>query len=655
MTADRTAYRPDIDGLRAIAVLGVIFFHAGFQWITGGFIGVDVFFVISGYLITGILLRELRDNRFSLTRFYERRARRILPALVVVLGATLAVSALIMLPGDLRVAARSAVSVLVFAANILFWRGVDFVDKTLINYFGLRLHEQPLIHTWTLGVEEQYYLLFPLTLLAVWRLRQSWVLPVLIAGTLASFALSAWLTPRSPGIAFYLLPTRLWELLAGGVLAWRSPQTGGPRITQMTQIANGARDIVAGIGLGLILVPMALYDSSTRFPGIHAAAPVVGAMLLIGYAPGSAIGRFLSTRAMVFVGLISYSAYLWHQPLFALARYTSLTGEMSAALALVLCVVTIVLAAITWRWVETPFRDRQRVSTRALVWSCVIGIAAVATPSAILAFGGDAGRRTPIASGVVGQSVLALFSDCNISLQPTRGLGLGCLLDPSSEAPPSFLVIGDSHADALYPAFAKASRDTGRQGRLLQNFACSPVLDPTDSSFGTPDCMRMHEQALATVTEHKIDRVFLVSRYAHDYMPRELFPRRLEKTIATYSERGAVVYIVLQAPEQPRFDRRVYLRALLRRRFLGEDPSTVARNLSVTRAEHEQRQEFVRGVFEKYQNDPRVRFVDFTSAFCDTGTCVAGSVAAPYYVDDHHLSVTGAVLISGAISSAVRP
>jgi len=157
-------YRADIDGLRAIAVLAVIFFHAEFRWARGGFVGVDVFFVISGYLITGILQRELRAGTFSLKRFYERRARRILPVLLVVLATTLIACALLMLPVDLRVVARSAISVLAFAANFMFWRGIDFYDVTAVNYFGRRIHEQPLVHTWSLGVEEQYYLLFPISL-----------------------------------------------------------------------------------------------------------------------------------------------------------------------------------------------------------------------------------------------------------------------------------------------------------------------------------------------------------------------------------------------------------------------------------------------------------------------------------------------------------
>ena len=641
---EKRAYRPDIDGLRAVAVLGVIFFHAGFQWIRGGYVGVDVFFVISGFLITGILLRELGADRFSLARFYERRLRRILPALLTVVAATLVACAAIMLADDLRTAARSAVGVLAFAANVLFWRGVNFVDATLINYFGQRLHEQPLIHTWSLGVEEQDYLLFPAGLIVAWRIKRSWVVPALVAGTVASLALSAVMTPRSPGVAFYLLPARIWELLAGGLLAWHAARPAAP-------LARPAvRELTTAAGLGLILIAMFAFDSETPFPGLYAVVPIAGAVLVMHSAPGTVIGRMLSSRAAVFIGLISYSAYLWHQPLFALARYASLSGEMDTGVALLLCVVTLLLATITWRYVETPFRDRRRVSNRALLWSCAIGLLAVATPAAMLAFGGAGGRRSPMAAGIVGQSMLSLFTDCNTNLQVTRGLGLGCLLDPSSHEAPSFLVVGDSQADSLYPVFVKFSRDSGRQGRLLQHWGCSPLVEITEVPYGTPGCLLMHNQALAAVAEQRIDRVILVSRFSYEFMPQELFERRFEKTIAAYAERGATVYIIMQMPDQPRFNRRAYLRAVLRQRFFGVDATPEVQRQSVSRAEHDQRQAFVNGVFAGYRDDPRVRFVEFTSALCDETTCSAGTTSTPYYQDDSHLNTTGALVVSDTIA-----
>ncbi|HEX6162283.1 MAG TPA: acyltransferase family protein [Vicinamibacterales bacterium] len=634
-------YRSDIDGLRAIAVLSVIFFHAEFAWAKGGFVGVDVFFVISGYLITGILLRELRSESFSLKRFYERRARRILPALLVVIAATLGACALLMFAADLRVVARSAVSVLAFAANIMFWRGIDFGDITTVNYFGRRIHEQPLVHTWSLGVEEQYYLLFPVTLLLVWKIRRSLLLPVLLASTALSLALSVWLTPGSPGLAFYLLPTRGWELLAGGLIAWWGMESRTDRAS--------LREAAAAAGLLLVLIPVVLYDSETPFPGYAAVAPVAGSALLIRYASASRIGALLSWRPLVFIGLISYSAYLWHQPLFALARYVSLSGHLGTGVAVLLSAITLVLAAITWKWIETPFRDRRSVSTPMMWWSALAATIAVAIPASLLAFGGDAGLRTPIASNIIGQSVMSLISDCSIT-KPTRGLGNGCVLDPSSDEPPKFLVAGDSHSEAMFPGFAKISRDTGVQGRLLQHIACSPLLEVGGMPTSTPDCVEMRERALQLVSDHQIGMVFLVSRFSFAYGPMNLFEERLARTIDAYAQRGAVVYLVSQAPEQPAFLRRNYLRAVLRQQFFGTDAEPAISAMTVTRAAHEKTQAFVRSAFAKYSVDPRVRLIDFSNALCDQSSCAAGTTREAYYVDEHHLSALGAVLVSDEIA-----
>ena len=635
----KTAYRADIDGLRAVAVLSVIFFHAEFPWARGGFSGVDVFFVISGYLITGIVRRELDAATFSFARFYERRARRILPALLLVTATTLAACLMLMLPADLPPVGRSAVSVLAFSANIAFWRGVDFGDLTLVNYFGRRLHEQPLVHTWSLGVEEQYYLLFPLSLFLVWRLRRSLMMPALVAGTLVSLALSVALTPGSPGVAFYLLPTRAWELLAGGLM---SRYGGSGSSTSLV------REAAAAFGFALVLSAVFVFDSSTPFPGYAAALPVSGAALLLAYAPGSRTGAFLSLRPLVFVGLISYSAYLWHQPLFALARYVSLNGELDRAVASILCVATMMLAAVSWRYVETPLRDSRIISRRRLVVSLIVATLVVAVPASIFAFGGFGKRRTPIATNILGQAFISLFGDCTVT-SPFNRLGVGCLLDPSSPAPPAFLVVGDSHAGSLLPAFMKISQETGVQGRLMDLSACSPLAEVTAVPTSTPACLLTRERALRMVADEHIGAVFLVSRFSFSYGEPGTLDARLARTIDAYSQRGAIVHLVQQAPEQPRFVRRAYLRAMLGQRFLGRDASSAIDAMTVTRAEHDRQQALVRAAFERYRGDARVRLVDFSDALCDDARCALGSIAEPYYNDEQHLTAAGALLVSPAI------
>jgi len=633
-------YRGDIDGLRAIAVLAVIFFHAGFPWARGGYIGVDVFYVISGFLITGILLREHRDGTFSLARFYERRARRILPALLVVLGTTLLAGSLIMFAADQRIVARTAVSVLAFAANFLFWGGVDFGHFGTLNYFQRTIHDQPLAHTWSLGVEEQYYLLFPLALMSILHLPSAQVRRLLVAATLASFAACALLTPRHQSAAFYLLPTRIWELLVGGFVAWY----GGP------PSSSRRRDEALAIaGALLVVAPIYLFDEHAPFPGVHAAAPVIGTALLIRYASGTTTSAMLSAPPLVFVGLISYSAYLWHQPLFAMARYLDLTRSLSLTATAALIALTLFMAAVTWRWVETPFRDRRRVSRTALGWSLGVASLAVASAASLWAFTGDAGRRSPIATNVVGQAALSLFTDCNFSTQPTRGMGFGCLLDPSSTEPLSFLVIGDSHADAMFPAFSQISRESGRQGRLVHHLACPTLIHINGAPAGIEGCVRMQLAALEVIERDHIGDVFLVARFTN-YEPVNLFPARLEKTIATYAALGTRLHIVAPVPEQPHFDLKRYARDRLWLRLGVGNPADIVRSQSASREEHETQRQYAKCVFDAHRNDPRVTIIDLTPAFCDAHTCPAGTAERPFYFDDDHVSADGALRASETIA-----
>ena len=633
-------YRPDIDGLRAVAVLAVIFFHAGFAWAGGGYIGVDVFFVISGFLITGIILREHREGAFSVARFYERRARRILPALLVVLGATLLGASIVMFAHDRHIVARSAVSVLAFAANFLFWGGVDFGNFATLNYFQRTIHDQPLAHTWSLGVEEQYYVLFPLSLISILHLPATRVRHILLAATLASFAACAFYTPLHQSTAFYLLPTRIWELLVGGFVAWY----GAPHMT-----SRWRHEALALLGAVLVLAPIYVYNEHAPFPGIHAAAPVVGAALLIRYATGTATSAALAWRPLVFIGLISYSAYLWHQPLFAMARYVDLSRPLGLTATVGLCVLTLLMAAATWRWIETPFRDRRRVSVRTLTWSLGLATIAVAASASVWAFGSSAGLRSPIATNVVGQAALSLFTDCNFGTQPTRRLGAGCVLDPSSSAAPSFLVMGDSHADAIFPAFARISRDSGRQGVLMYHLACPSLIHFNGVPAGVEGCVRMQQAALDTITRDGIRDVFLIARFTN-YEPLSFFPARVEKTIATYADRGAMLYIVAQLPEQPHFDPRRWARERLWSRVGVGDAADIVRTQSASRVEHEAQRAYAKSVWDKYRDDPRVRIIDLTPVFCDADRCPAGTADGPFYVDDDHVNADGALRASQAIA-----
>ena len=332
-------YRPEIDGLRAVAVLPVILFHAGFGLFSGGYVGVDVFFVISGYLITSILLADLERGRFSILRFYERRARRILPALFVVMLACLPFAYLWMLPTQLKDFAQSLVATVFFASNILFWRED--------GYFAAAAELKPLLHTWSLAVEEQYYLLFPPVLLGLWRIGRRWAFWAVVTVAVLSLGLAEWGWRNSPSANFYLAPTRAWELLAGSICAFLSLGR-----------AQRSNEVLGAAGLGLIVFAIFAYDDTTPFPSLYGLAPVAGTALVILFASGGTwTGRLLSLRGFVGIGLISYSAYLWHQPLFAFARLRTI-GEPTTVLMTGLAVLSLLLAWATWAWVEQPFRRR---------------------------------------------------------------------------------------------------------------------------------------------------------------------------------------------------------------------------------------------------------------------------------------------------------
>lgn len=356
-------YRREIDGLRALAILPVIAFHAGLGGFGGGFVGVDVFFVISGYLITSIILAEQTKGSFSLLGFYERRARRLLPALLLVVGVSIAAAWVLLLPNDYVDFSESLMAVAAFGANVLFY--------LRSGYFDADAELSPLLHTWSLGVEEQFYLLFPLLLIGLARLASRATVVALVAIGVTSFIAADWASTRDPAGAFYLLPYRAWELVLGALLALRE---AGARAASTSPAPPPWRaEAASALGLAMIAAAVLLIDKQTPWPGRYALLPTLGTALLIWAAtPATRVGRGLGHPALVAIGLLSYSAYLWHQPLFAYARHAH-ESEPSLALLLALSAGTFVLAYLTWRYVETPFRQPGRFRRRTIFGAALVG------------------------------------------------------------------------------------------------------------------------------------------------------------------------------------------------------------------------------------------------------------------------------------------
>lgn len=359
-------YRAEIDGLRAVAISAVIIFHAGFDILPGGFLGVDVFFVISGFLITSILTKEFSNGSFSLVKFYERRARRILPALLLVCLCIVPFAVLLLEPSAIKNFFKSLAATGVFSSNFLFYFGD--------NYFSLPVEESLLLHTWSLAVEEQYYLFFPLLFGFIWRGGKTVTLLVLTVLMLTSLVAAEVIVDRAA--AFFLLPTRGWELLVGSFVSFigtTNTRNAGWRLLS---------ELLALLGFSLIIYSLVFFDKSSHLPGFLSLIPVIGTALVISCASTTGfVGRMLSFKPVVYIGLISYSAYLWHQPIFAIAE-ASYLAELSVVAKLSLIILTLMLAALSRKYVELPAKSYKfafqnkalYASAISLLFICILGV-----------------------------------------------------------------------------------------------------------------------------------------------------------------------------------------------------------------------------------------------------------------------------------------
>ena len=363
-------YRPEIDGLRAVAIIPVILSHAGFQMFSGGFIGVDIFFVISGYLITSIILREKRNGSFSLFSFYERRVRRIIPPLFTMMAASAVAAYTILTPSEMKKFSQSLVSVIFSSSNILFWR--------THGYFEASSTLKPLLHTWSLGVEEQFYLIYPILFLFRWRdgsRKLSIIILILIA---CSFIFSEFCVKTHPSFAFYLLPTRAWEILIGALVAVTPQNQNDCSNVPIAKLNwRKLKALVFGsIGIVSILLPVFMYDDHTSTPGKNIIIPAIGTALIIHYANAdNLIGRILGIAPLRWLGLLSYSAYLWHQPIFVFARY-SFGSRLNSGAFLFIIVFVFILAYASYRFVENPWRNQKQIN-RSKGGLCLVGVASV--------------------------------------------------------------------------------------------------------------------------------------------------------------------------------------------------------------------------------------------------------------------------------------
>lgn len=508
-------YRREIDGLRAMAVLPVIFFHAGLPPFYGGYVGVDIFFVISGYLITSIILTDLKTGCFSLANFYERRVRRILPALFLVMTISLAFAWFLLLPGDMKDFSRSIGAVAVFASNFLFW--------SESGYFSAAAELKPMLHTWSLAVEEQYYVIFPIFMVLVWRLGQRWLSVLLTLIVLLSLTLAQTKVAIEPMMTFFLLPTRAWELLIGALAAfYLAERTSEPN----ARIAN----VASMVGMTMIFYAVFFFTRKTPVPSLYTLIPIFGALLIILFAtPRTAAGKILGSSIAVGIGLISYSAYLWHQPIFVFTRHAIAT-EPGHIIFCLLSIVVLLLAYLSWRYVEKPFRNKNWLSKKtvfilAIVSSLVfIGIGMLGS----LTNGFE--KRFPIQDRELwsirkidaGEYVGTIFNSLILKIFDTS--------DPRKKV----LLIGDSYAqdlvNAVYETRLKNSIQlstfhiASKCGNLYLKTDFSRNIEPSDLS----NCKRKgwyNNKELHKLMEDA-DTIWLASNWR--YWQAELLPKSIE-------------------------------------------------------------------------------------------------------------------------------
>ncbi len=512
-------YRADLDGLRAIAVLVVVFNHAGLSIFSGGYIGVDIFFVISGFLITTIIAREIKANEFTLLKFYERRVRRIIPALIVVVFFALLASALLYDSGRFKSFAKSLLATMLFYSNINFWDEAGYFDTPSLL--------KPLLHTWSLAVEEQFYIVYPLFMVAIHAWARKFVRPILVVVGLISLSLAVYaVNTGDASSAFYLAHMRAWELLVGGLLVLNVfPATSN----------KGINTTLGLIGLLMIVVPVFQYTDKTPFPGLSAVVPVLGTAFIIysNMAGMSLAGRILSVSPLVFIGKISYSLYLWHWPLFIFTEYYIIRPLTWLELFLLLAVIFTV-SALSWRFVETPFRSRRFLSRRqvfALGFGAMTIIVAVA--GIVYRFNGFPAREgsTSLAD-YLDKETTTHYTDCADVTDDFKS----CLIGEKSQ-PASFILWGDSHADSLRRAVERAARKNGYSGLFTYKLSCPPLFGVSrDFSSVNAKCEKYNHDVMRYLAAHpEITTIILAGRWSF-YIEGEYKPSRpANLTLAGFS------------------------------------------------------------------------------------------------------------------------
>ena len=657
-------YRREIDGLRALAVVPVILFHAGFSVFGGGFVGVDVFFVISGYLITTIILEQIGQGSFSLLGFYERRARRILPALYFVMLFTLPLAWLTMIPSEMTEYSKSLIAVPLFVSNIIFW-----LDA---GYFQTASELKPLLHTWSLAVEEQYYVLFPLFMLLAWKWCKQWIGLLLLAVALVSVLAAQWGAYSRPSFAFFMLPTRGFEILIGALISLSLNQ----KKFRPFPISQTLRQSGSLLGLALILYAIFAFDKNTPSPSFYTLIPTIGTGLIIVFANNkTVVGKLLGWKLLVGVGLISYSAYLWHQPLLVFARLISVDNPSIATL-LFLCLLSLVAGGLSWHYVEKPFKNKNQVS-RANVfrWSLILAGVFIVIGMIGIRQKGFPGRFSIPAEVASAITAHEIRKECDLNYN-WMGTNIDfCSLGDVSEKNISIAIFGDSHANAILPVFDKIGKELSQKYTHIGVGGCPPLIgvDVARGNYKPKVCEDLAQKEYDFVKAHDIKNVFLIGRWSlytdgdklghgvfyltSDSKPgvdkttsRINFGESLKETVEKYQALGVRVFVIAQVPQQNVSGASLYTKLYWRD---IADKMKVVKAVSVPKTEHLSLQAYNRSVLQSVQKDTGFTYINLDDLFCDDDKCAIGDDVRSKYLDEYHLSSIGALSLHDAIKGHI--
>lgn len=654
-----SSYRPEIDGLRAIAVVGVVLYHAN-MGVPGGYVGVDVFFVISGFLITGIILRAQEADRFSLLKFWERRLLRIFPALTVVVLATLGMASSIMLPTELKEVGWSAIAQALSVSNIFFWQDT--------NYFAGPAELKPLLHTWSLAVEEQFYFVLPVVLILLKKQSRKQTFCLLMAATILSFVVSVYAVIHHTGAAFFLLPCRAWELSFGCLLA-SSPW----EIKSRRKLDN----VIATSGLFSIVASMLLLDEQTPFPGLAALPSVAGTTAVIYATAASkdcAVARLLSFRLFVFVGLISYSLYLWHWPVLVFMRYAGI--QVTAANVWFPLLAIFGVSCLSWRFIERPFREQNILSSRKAVFLSAVAVIFVCVSLSAIVVKTDGlkqrfqGELLTLVEDTEWRGREYVLAD-GTAIQRETLPAIGVAAKSSDRL--DFVLWGDSHGMMMSSLVDDLSRELGLRGVVIARTGKAPlpnvwsVADTTKAKIEKE--LAFGNSVMAFLANDKPRNLILVCRWsakcegmsaielAHNPSgartagmvvdgqtkgvssenSADAMVRQFKNLVRICDELGIAIWVVQQVPEssEAQAAKDILLRRTGVMKTLPGQPGSIA--------DHERRQKLPNRIFDSLVADGlNVKFIDPALYFFDAHhRHISLADGRAFYRDDDHLTKWG--------------